>query len=166
MDPVEQRPRRSQKSKAGPGLRARALGMLARRELSRLELARKLAQYSEDRDEIPALLDEFEQRGWLSDRRVMEQVTAYRRGRFGMRRIIHELRDKGIAEEVINAAMSALKDTEFDAARSVWRKKFGKPPQSATERARQLRFLQGRGFTMETALKITAENEFDESHAQ
>ena len=136
--------------------------MLARREYSRLELERKLAQYTENPEEIPELLDDFERHGWLSEQRVVEQVTASRRRRFGVRRIAHELREKGIAEEVISSALAALQDTELEAARTVWRKKFGKAPHNATERARQARFLQGRGFVLETALRIIGEGKDDE----
>ena len=43
----------------------------------------KLAPFTEDPAEIPALLDDFERRGWLSEARVVEQVLASRRRRFG-----------------------------------------------------------------------------------
>jgi regulatory protein len=60
--------------------------MLARREHSRLELVRKLAPFSENAEEVASLLDDFEQRGWLSEHRFIEQVTASRRRRFGASR--------------------------------------------------------------------------------
>ncbi len=156
-----------QKSSTGPGLRARALGLLARREYSRRELESKLAQYTEKPHEIAELLDDFERRGWLSEQRAMEQMTASRKGRFGARRIEHDLREKGIAEDVISAALPALKEAEFEAARTVWRKKFGKSPQNAAERGRQMRFLQSRGFALETAFRVIGTKEDDdEGHAQ
>ena len=163
---MQQKLRQPRKSKTGAGLRARALGMLARREYSRLELERKLAQYTENPDEIPGLLDDFERQGWLSEQRVVEQVTASRRRRFGARRIAHELREKGIAEELINTALAALKSTEVEAAHTVWHKKFGRAPRNAAERARQARFLQGRGFTIETALKVIGETQYDDAETR
>ncbi|HUO44364.1 MAG TPA: recombination regulator RecX [Burkholderiales bacterium] len=151
------------KNKAEPGLHARALRFLARREHSRLELARKLARYTEDESEIEHLLDEFERKGWLSEQRVVEQVSAVRRRRFGARRIAHELREKGISEDAINAELPRLKGSELAAAREVWRKKFGALPTNARDKARQIRFLQGRGFDADVIrrlLKSTAdENE-------
>ncbi|HET7159450.1 MAG TPA: regulatory protein RecX, partial [Burkholderiales bacterium] len=108
MEPVEQKPRPPRKNKAKPGLRARALGLLARREHSRLELERKLSPYAGTPDEIPELLDDFERRGWLSEQRVVAQIIASRRRRFGARRIAQEMREKGIAEEAISAALPAL----------------------------------------------------------
>jgi len=151
---VEQNPRQPRRNKPEIGLRARALGILARREYSRPELARKLAQYTDNPDEIPALLDEFEQRGWLSEGRVVEQVLASRRGRFGAHRIMHELREKGVSAAAIAGAQQQLKDSEFEAAREVWRKKFGIFPADARDKARQMRFLQGRGFSSDVIRRL------------
>jgi len=136
-------------------LRARALRYLARREHSRLELARKLAPHAEDPAEVERVLDELEQRGWLSERRVVEQVVHARRARFGARRIGRELLEKGISEEGVAAALPGLKSGEQEAARAVWLRKFGgRQPRGLAERARQVRFLQGRGFDFEVILKV------------
>jgi regulatory protein len=151
---VEQKPRPPRKNKPERSLRARALAMLARREYSRQELARKLSPLTENPDEIPQLLDDFERRGWLSESRVVEQVLASRRRRFGAQRIAHELREKGVSESAIAGAELQLKDSELDAARAVWLRKFGALPRNSTERARQVRFMQGRGFALETVLRI------------
>jgi regulatory protein len=135
-------------------LRVRALAMLARREYSRHELATRLAPFAADSAEVPALLDDFERRGWLSEERVVEQVVAARRRRFGAGRISFELRGKGISQPAIAVACEQLKESELDAARAVWQRKFGKRADSATGRARQIRFLQGRGFALETVLRV------------
>lgn len=135
-------------------LRARALEYLARREHSRAELERKLAAHLEEGEDLPALLDDFEKRGWVSEARVVEQVIHGRRGKFGAARIARELRDKGISPELIGDSMARLQESELDAARAVWRKKFGGLPGSASERAKQIRFLQGRGFGLEVILEL------------
>jgi regulatory protein len=142
------------KNKPQRSLRARALAALARREYSRRELATKLAPYSENPSEIPELLDDFERRGWLSEQRVVEQVLATRRRRFGAQRITHELREKGISEAAIGNARDRLEESEVEAARAVWRRKFKAAPVDARERARQMRFLQGRGFSMDTIRRL------------
>ncbi len=142
------------KAKVEVPLRVRALRLLARREYSRLELERKLALYTDDAKEIAALLADFEQRGWISERRVVEQVRAVRRRRFGAQRIVQELRGKGIGEEAIAATLAELQQGDLAAAREVWRRKFGKLPNGLAERARQVRFLQSRGFSAETALRV------------
>ena len=128
-------------------LRARALKALARREHSRQELQAKLRPFAENPDEIESLLDDLEKRGWLSEARFVEQTTTVRRRRFGAARIIHELREKGVSDAALAATQSRLKDSEVDAARAVWKKKFGRLPTTLEDRAKQSRFLAGRGFS-------------------
>ena len=135
-------------------LRERALGYLARREHTRQELARKLAASCEDGDEIEALLDDFAKRGWLSEARYVDMVVQARQGKFGSRRIAHELREKGVSEESIAAAVTEVRDGELESARAVWAKKFGSLPADAKEKARQMRFLASRGFGQETIYKV------------
>ncbi len=135
-------------------LRARALKLLARREYARAELARKLELFTDDPLEIPKLLDEFERCGWLSESRVVEQVLASRRRRFGAQRIVRELREKGLSESAITGAQSRLRESELEAARAVWQRKFGALPVDARDKARQLRFLQGRGFGLDIIHRV------------
>ena len=127
-------------------LRARALSFLARREHSRAELVRKLQSHTEDPDELKRLLDDFEQRGWLSDKRFVEQTVSRLAAKYGVQRIAHTLREKGVSEAAIATALTEVKSNEIAAARSVLRRKFSMPPATKEERARQSRFLQGRGF--------------------
>ena len=93
-------------------------------------------------------------RGWLSDARAATQLLRAKRSRFGTQRIAHDLRRKGISEELVSAALPALKESELEAARSVWQRKFGALPQDAREKARQARFLQSRGFAPEVIFKV------------
>jgi regulatory protein len=127
-------------------LRARALSFLARREHSHAELVRKLQPHTEDPDELKCLLDDFEQRGWLSEKRFAEQTVTRLAVKYGVQRIAHTLREKGVSEVAIAAALADVKSNELAAARSVLRRKFSMPPATKEERARQSRFLQGRGF--------------------
>lgn len=136
-------------------LRGRALRLLARREHSRAELARKLAVHAEDETEIDRLLDELESRGWLSERRVVEQMVHARRSRFGSQRIERDLLAKGVSGEAVADAMRELKDGELGAAREIWRRKFGgRLPRNQAERGKQARFLQGRGFGMDVIMRV------------
>lgn len=130
------------------------MGLLARREHSRFELAHKLEHAESNREELVALLDEFEAKNWLSDRRFAESYVADHRRREGAVKLAHALRQRGIADELISEVLSALntrhdEDSEVERARNVWRKKFV-TPSSPQERAKQMRFLQGRGFSIET----------------
>ena len=136
--------------------------LLARREHSRSELARKLAVHAEDPAEVERVLDDFERRGWLSEHRVVEQLVHARRSRYGARRIERDLREKGVSEEAVAAALAGLKAGEQEAAREVWRRKFGgKPPRGPADRARQVRFLQGRGFSLEVIFRVIRSGDED-----
>lgn len=135
-------------------LRARALRHLARREYTRHELTLKLAPHAESTTEIAEVLDDFTQRGWLSEQRAAEQMVHARRSRYGMARIRRDLQVKGVDAEVINSTVAALKDGELEAARDVWRRKFKVLPAGAAERAKQARFLLGRGFSSEVITKL------------
>jgi len=138
------------------------LQCLARREYSRAELRAKLlshVQIEEDSEqsqaiELDALLDDLTVRGWLSDARATSQLVHARRSRFGTQRITNELRQRGISDELIDAALPALKESELDSAREVWQRKFGVVPQDAKEKAKQIRFLQSRGFSIDVILKV------------
>lgn len=150
------------RKKSEPSLRTRALQYLARREYSRAELRGKLLPHIQTEGEIDvlptkeldALLDDLTARGWLSETRTVTQLLHARRSRFGTQRIAQELRQKGVAENLIAEALPQLKETELEAAREVWLKKFGALPQDQKEKARQVRFLQSRGFSMEVIFKV------------
>jgi len=149
-------------------LRARALQYLARREYSRAELRGKLmphvqadanADCEQEFDSsgpvnLDALLDDLTARGWLSDERAATQLVHAKRGRFGTQRIAHDLSQKGISEDLIGEVLPQLKETELEAARQVWQRKFGTLPQDAKEKARQMRFLQSRGFSLDVVFKV------------
>ncbi len=145
-----------------PNLRTRALQYLARREYSRAELRNKLLSYVQadesfeqsTPDDLEVLLNDLEARGWLSDARAATQLLHARRNRYGTQRIAHELRQKGISERLINDALPQLKESELEAARTVWQKKFGVLPQDQKEKARQVRFLQARGFSVDVIFKV------------
>jgi len=143
-----------------PGsLRARALKALARREHSRDELEAKLRPFAESPDDLGPLLDDLEKHGWLSEARFVEHVTTVRRRRFGAARILRELRDKGVSEDALAALQPQLKNSEIEAARTVWRKKFGKLPATLAERAKQSRFLASRGFSTEIVHQVLRSDE-------
>ncbi|HTN94130.1 MAG TPA: recombination regulator RecX [Gallionella sp.] len=137
------------RKKPESSLRAQAMKILARREYSRAELRAKLLPCAREGDDIEAVLNELEKRNWLSDERAATQIMHSKRSRFGAQRIAHELRLKGIADNLIGDVLPQLRETELAAARVVWERKFGKLPQDAKERARQVRFLQSRGFAID-----------------
>ncbi|TCV85430.1 recombination regulator RecX [Sulfurirhabdus autotrophica] len=141
-----------------PSLRARAMSFLTRREYARAELYRKLLPYAEDRESLESLLDDLKARGWLSEQRFVEQIVHARQGKYGSLRVANELREKGVAEELIGAALVQVKEGELETARAIWQRKFRNPPADAKERAKQMRFLQSRGFNMGTIRRVMQGN--------
>ena len=90
--------------KTEPSLKTRAMRLLARREHSRSELARKLAANAAESDDVAALLDELSTKGWLSDARFAEQSIRAKSRRFGPLKLAGYLRAKGVDDESVAAA--------------------------------------------------------------
>jgi len=144
-------------AKTEPSLRARAMRFLARREHSRQELARKLERIAGDGDDVAVVLDELAAKGWLSDARFAEQSVRAKARRYGPLKVAHDLRSKGVDDEAIAAAFSAAGLDGTANIESVWRTRFDAAPAGERERARQVRFLQGRGFALDQVLKFIRE---------
>lgn len=121
--------------------------LLAMREHSRNELARKLSGH-EDAAQIETLLDRLVELDLLSDTRFAESYVRGHAARFGRQRLRHELARRGVAEALIEQAIDGeAGPDEFARARAVWKRKYTAPPAGMKEWARQARFLQSRGFS-------------------
>ena len=148
-------------------VKGRALRCLAQREHSRAELERKLARHVEDTPElsastqIAAALDDLAAKGLLSEARAAQAVLSGRGQRFGNRRLKQALQAKGLDGELVAATLQQAKATELDRAREVWRRRFGAPAASPAERARQMRFLAGRGFDGEVIRRVVQGDDDD-----
>lgn len=110
--------------------------------------------------QIPVLLDELEAAGHLSDTRVVESRIHVRATRFGNLRIERELQQLGVGPS--QEVRSALRSTELERARNVWARKFGQPAASSAERAKQMRFLAGRGFSADTIRTVLNSPQVDD----
>ncbi len=131
--------------------------MLARRDHSRAELARKLGRHvleEDDPAQLGRVLDDLDRNGLLSDERFAGAVARTRSQRFGDARIRYDLRRFGIADDLSASALAQLAGSEVERAREVRSKRFSALPASATERARQARFLQSRGFSMDSIYQV------------
>ncbi|MEY2631785.1 MAG: recombination regulator RecX [Pseudomonadota bacterium] len=144
-------------------LRGRAVQFLARREHSRAELQNKLAGHAESPEQLSQLLEALQQEGLLSDQRYAQQRSLGRAHRLGDRRLQQELRHKGVSDEDIQMALDETED-EAGRCRQVWLKKFGTPPASREERAKQLRFLQYRGFSSASIRAVLQASDEDDCH--
>lgn len=145
-------------------LKARALRYLSMREHSRLELSRKLSRYAEESDDVAGLLDALEAAKFLSAERFSESLVHRRQTRFGNQRIFAELQSHGLDKIEIDKIKSALIESEAIRAIEVLHKKYRLEPDGHSERAKQMHFLQQRGFSskaIQAAMRAPRENEAD-----
>lgn len=96
--------------------------------------------------EVTLILDDLEQRGWLSDARTADALLLAKAPRYGSRRLRQLLQAKSLDASLVSDTLARARDTEFERARALWQRRFGQPPADLRERARQQRFLAGRGF--------------------
>ena len=144
--------------------RKQALGLLARREHSRLELRRKLLARSHARDIADQVLDRLQQERLLDEARFAEQFVRSRVGRGqGPAKIRAELLRRGVGESLIDATLAEAECDWVALAAAARRKRFGAgSPRAYRERARQVRFLTSRGFgfgQIQAALDLEADSD-------
>ncbi len=91
------------------------------------------------------------QEGLQSDSRFAEAFVHTRKERgYGPFRIRRELLERGVPEALVDDVLDERATTWMEQMRQVRRKKFGdEMPKTFTERAKQARFLQYRGFTLD-----------------
>lgn len=128
---------------------ALALKLLARREHSRRELAQKLALRGIDPQLAAAALQRLTDAGYLSDQRYAQaRVNELLRRRYGPLRAQADLLSHGVDGDTIAHVIDAEHPDWYSACRAVRVQKFGRSPAANTsQRARQQRQLQARGFT-------------------
>lgn len=132
-------------------LKARALRHLVRREHSRAELARKLAPHAASAAAVEQVLDLLLSRKQQSDLRYAEERVRVLSRKYGAARIRHDLRAKGIAEDIV---ASVRGHGELERAREILARRYRAPASTEKERASRARFLQGRGFPIEVILRL------------
>ena len=138
-------------------LRQKAIRLLARREHTRLELARKLAAHGTP-GEIDAVIAELQASHLQSDHRFAESYVRSHAARLGASRLRQTLKTKGVTGDLIEAQLApGVLPDEFERARMVWRRKYSGVPADAREWARQARFLQGRGFASDIIRRLLRE---------
>jgi regulatory protein len=135
--------------------RAQAIRLLARRDYSRAELAERRRRRGVEPDEVERTLDALAEAGYLSDARYAQAVVAQRAGRYGKRAIVHALKERGIGAADAAAALAPIVHAdELTEAQALWQQRFRVPPADEREKARQIRFLQSRGYSLSIALRV------------
>ena len=166
-DHFEDKEKSDQKNKrpglTGTRLRSYAFAVLTRKEYSKKDLIEKLALYAENREEVLILVDELSRENYQSDQRVAEMVvrSQIRKGK-GPNRIKLALRAKSIDKELAQNDMNEI--DWYDEAYQLKVKKYGvEVSKDPKIKAKQIRFLQYRGFEMDAIMKaISRKNRDDE----
>ena len=137
-------------------LTGRALRLLSSREHSRAELQRKLAPHEETPGELAAVLDKLAAKDLQSDQRAVDSLVYRRSAKLGTQRLRQEMQSKDMDPQAVAQAVALLRTSEQARALEVWRKKFGSPASTPAERAKQVRFLAGRGFSGEAIARVVS----------
>jgi regulatory protein len=142
-------------------IRRAAMNLLARREYARAELGERLERRGMPREQVAAVLDDLVDENLLSDARFAESFVAARSNRGqGPLRIRRELEQRGVVGKLIDAALDEAGVDWRRLAADVRRKRFGPGvPGAYQEKARQMRFLQYRGFDTDQIHQAVAADE-------
>lgn len=128
-----------------------AITFLSMREYSRNDLQKRLVQKGYSNEIIQSVLDELARQNLQSDVRFVENYIRIRKRRgYSIQRISLELEQKGIRRDLLLPFLDEVQEDWQQHILGVWEKKFrGKQPTLVKEKARQFRFLQYRGFTID-----------------
>jgi regulatory protein len=137
-------------------VRQRALALLARREHSAKELISKLRVRGYDEISVLSVVEALAKEGLQSDRRFAEAYIFSRIEKgYGPVCIRQELRERGIQDDLINLHLDLRGPEWRQRAAQVREKRFGREfPANFRDKAKQMRFLQQRGFSAEQIGKI------------
>jgi regulatory protein len=146
---------KSAADRSAPSIKAIAVRLLARREYGRAELGARLRARGGAEEEVERTLDELTALGYLSDARSAEALVRSRTGQFSRRAIAHALKERRIADDAAQAALAPLAGRdEMAEATALWTRRFGTPPRNERDKARHVRFLLSRGYSLSIALKV------------
>ncbi len=124
---------------------------MARRDYSQHDISQKLKAKGYTHPDIASVISDLAKAGLINDVLFAENYIHWRRAKgCGPLRISMELKAHGITEEMIAEHLHISDNAWFIDAHNSWRKHFkGKKPTDFKNRAKQMRFLQYRGFTRE-----------------
>ena len=127
-----------------------AMGLLARREHSELELNRKLQQKGFDEESTGQIIETLRSNNLLSNERFAETYINMRKQRgFGPLRIAQELKERGVSPDLFDSVLAAMEHEWRAIMRQQYAKKYGdRPAHEYGEQAKRMRFLQGRGYPL------------------
>lgn len=129
---------------------------MARRDHTEIELQQKLKKRQFPDEEIERAVHQLTADGLQNNQRFAENYIHYRQNKgYGPLKIQAELMARGLSEELIEHLLNITDNAWFLKAREAWQKRFkGQVPDDMKNRARQMRFLQQRGFTRDQITRI------------
>lgn len=152
----EPRSRQNEKTITLSAVRFAAMTFLAMREHTRLELQQKLSRrFTMSSELITTAVQQLCDEALQSDERFTEAFVGMRKRKGqGPIRILNELKQRGVEGDFISRYLNK-NDPEWESlAKSAALKKFGELETDNASRARQMRFLQYRGFTTDQIQSI------------
>jgi len=142
-------PSTTEVEKTERALRDTALGLLARREHSLLELHHKLTRRGYDTSTVMQVLHQLQAEDWLNEQRYADVYASARADKgYGPLRIQRELRERGIDAIIIDSVLAELSDVWQAKLHTLCQRRLS-PPKNLADKAKQQRFLRQRGFTFE-----------------
>ncbi len=148
-----------------------AVGALGRRMRTVAELKRLLRQRVEIETEIgqtlvDLIIRRLKDQGYLNDAKYAATFSSFRRDneKFGRRRVVTDLKAKGVHGEVIDKAVDSVYDEVNDEkqARDFLARKRTKKPVDQKQTARVFRQLMRAGFSSKTIFTILKKWDIDE----
>lgn len=133
-----------------------ALRLLARREHSQYELRRKLKARGYGERLVDELLAELITERLLSDTRYAEAMVTNRASRgYGPLRICMELRDRGVAEGIVDKVLHEAEVDWDERLRHTYDRKYGGiAVESFKTWASRAQFLNNRGFSVDAIRRV------------
>ncbi len=128
-----------------------AIKLLSMREYAQSDLKNRLVQKGYSDSVAQAILQTLSAQNLQSDVRFVESYVRMRKRRgYSIRRIRLELEQRGIDQHLMLPLLEKAQEGWQQHILEVWQKKFKcQKPALLAEKARQMRFLQYRGFTIE-----------------
>jgi regulatory protein len=152
-----------------------AVGALARRmrsvaELKRLLRPRVEAETDNGKTLVELVIRRLKDQGYLNDAKYAAEYSSFRRDneKFGRRRVVTDLKAKGVHGEVIDKAVDSFYDevSEEKQARDYLRRKRLQKPKTRKEAARVFRQLMRGGFGAKTIFAILKKWDVDDETLQ
>lgn len=106
------------------------------------------------RERVAAVVEALAASGLVNEPRMAEALLAAKSSRLGARRLRQVMQQRGLAPDLVEQTLRQAGGSELERARALWQRRFDGPAADPSERARQMRFLAGRGFDGDTIRRV------------